>query len=111
MGCEMARIKKELVADIAAKYGFPVIATTAVVQTFLDLLLEEILTAGRMELRDFGVWEVREREVRKARNPRTGEPVLVPSRKVITFQPGRNVLARLNGEAGAVADADADGES
>ena len=50
---------------------------------------------GRIELRNFGVFEVRERKPRKARNPRTGENVKVPAKLVVTFKPGREMGERV----------------
>jgi nucleoid DNA-binding protein len=50
---------------------------------------------GRIELRNFGVFEVRQRKPRKARNPRTGEQVKVPARRVVTFKPGRQMGERV----------------
>ena len=51
---------------------------------------------GRIELRNFGVFEVKRRRARKARNPRTGENVSVPERSVVTFKPGREMEERVN---------------
>ena len=55
------------------------------------------MTEGRIELRNFGVFEVKVRRPRKARNPRTGAKVSVPSKKVVTFKPGKEMeeLVRL----------------
>ena len=52
---------------------------------------------GRIELRNFGVFEVKRRAARKARNPRTNEEVLVPARNVVVFQAGKNVAAMIEG--------------
>jgi integration host factor subunit beta len=50
---------------------------------------------GRIELRNFGVFEVKQRKPRKARNPRTGERVDVASKNVVTFQPGKEMEERV----------------
>jgi hypothetical protein len=50
---------------------------------------------GRIELRNFGVFAVKKRKPRKARNPRTGRPVKVPARLVVTFKPGREMEERI----------------
>jgi integration host factor subunit beta len=53
------------------------------------------LTEGRLELRNFGVFEVKKRKPRKARNPRTGESVDIPAKLVVTFKPGREMEKRI----------------
>ncbi len=67
------------------------------------------MNEGRIELRSFGVFEIKERKPRRARNPRTGEAVGVPARRVITFKPGRDMEERVGRlpklAAGAVASA------
>jgi DNA-binding protein HU-beta/integration host factor subunit beta len=50
---------------------------------------------GRIELRNFGVFEVKKGKPRQARNPRTGEKVKVPARLVVTFKPGREMEERV----------------
>jgi nucleoid DNA-binding protein len=55
-----------------------------------------LLNEGRIELRNFGVFEVKRRRARKARNPRTGEKVNVPARMVVAFKPGREMQERVN---------------
>ena len=57
----------------------------------MSTLVEE----GRVELRNFGVFEVKRRAPRKARNPRTGEKLFVPEKSVVTFRAGQNVQQRV----------------
>ena len=85
----MATTKKDIVRQIAKKLGLPQVDTKNVVQSLLDAIVEVLLTDGRLELRDFGVFEVKQRAQRKARNPKTGAEVTVPPRKVVTFKPGK----------------------
>jgi nucleoid DNA-binding protein len=87
--------KKEIVKRIAEKSGLTQIQTKEIVQSTLDAIVDSILEVGRIELRNFGVFEVRERAPRKARNPRTGETVYVPAKKVVIFKPGRLMEDRL----------------
>ena len=63
-------------------------------QTF-DAIVETLLEDGRIELRNFGVFEVKRRKARKARNPRTGEKVDVPPKNVVTFKPGKEMEERV----------------
>ena len=51
---------------------------------------------GRIELRNFGVFQVRPRAARKARNPRTGRQVEVPEKFVVSFKPGKIMEERVN---------------
>jgi nucleoid DNA-binding protein len=54
-----------------------------------------LVAEGRIELRNFGVFEVKRRAARRARNPRTGDPVPVPEKCVVTFKPGKEMEARV----------------
>src|SRR5206468_4477775 len=62
-----------------------------IVQKTFDAIVETLLREGRIELRNFGVFEVKRRKARKARNPRTGEPVEVEPKNVVTFKPGKEM--------------------
>lgn len=69
--------------------------TKEVVQKTFDAIIECLVRDGRIELRNFGVFEVKPRAARKARNPRTGEQVEVPRKHVVTFKPGKTMEARV----------------
>jgi integration host factor subunit beta len=73
-----------------------------IVQMTLDGIVEVLAGEGRLELRNFGVFEVKVRKPRKARNPRTGEEVMVPSRKSVTFKGGKLMEDRVNGLVGPI---------
>jgi len=60
-------------------------------------ITEVLVMEGRLELRNFGVFEVKTRKPRKARNPKTGETVMLPSRKAVTFTAGKFVTDRVRG--------------
>lgn len=64
--------------------------------TFFDEIAEQLAQGGRVELRGFGVFSTRHREARKGRNPRTGDAVSVPEKRVPYFKPGKDMRARLN---------------
>jgi integration host factor subunit beta len=66
------------------------------VDTFLDEIAESLAQGGRVELRGFGAFSTRHRDARKGRNPRTGETVNVPEKRVPYFKPGKDMRARLN---------------
>ena len=87
--------KKQIVKDIAAELGVDQTVVRQVVQGCLDRILDSIVNEGNIELRNFGVFEIKQRAARKARNPKTNEEVLVPAKKVITFRAGKNVAKRV----------------
>ena len=88
--------KKQMVRRIAAELDLDQKLTARVVQGTLDAILEAVAGSGRIELRNFGVFEVRARAPRKARNPRSNQEVLIPARSVLSFQPGKNVAAMID---------------
>jgi nucleoid DNA-binding protein len=81
--------KKEMVQAIADELGLHRSQTLAIIQRVLDGIIQTLVLEGRVEFRNFGVFEVKRRKPRKARNPQTGQPVDVPARPVVTFKPGR----------------------
>jgi integration host factor subunit beta len=87
--------KKDMANAIAEEMGLTQGQAKEVVQRVLDGITETLLNDGRIELRNYGVFEVRERKPRKARNPRTGENVSVPAKLVVTFKPGREMEERV----------------
>jgi nucleoid DNA-binding protein len=83
--------KKEIVKAISEELGLTQLKTKEIVQKTFDAIIETLVTDRRIELRNFGVFEVKERAARKARNPRTGERVDVPAKFVVTFKPGKEM--------------------
>ena len=81
--------KKDIVKRIAEYTALTQVQTKEVVQKSFDAIIDAIVEEGRIELRNFGVFEVKVRRPRKARNPRTGQPVDVPAKTVVVFKPGR----------------------
>jgi nucleoid DNA-binding protein len=87
--------KKEIVRAISEDLGLTQQKTKTIVQKVFDAILQTIVEEGRVELRNFGVFEVKQRAPREARNPKTGEKVLVPERRVVTFKPGQIMQQRV----------------
>ncbi|NCP19648.1 MAG: integration host factor subunit beta [Erythrobacter sp.] len=69
-----------------------------VVDIFFDEIAQRLAEGGRVELRGFGAFSTREREARTGRNPRTGEPVDVPAKRVPYFKPGKEMRNALNND-------------
>jgi integration host factor subunit beta len=87
--------KKEIVRTISEEIGLTQLKTKEIVQKTFDAIVETLVEDGRIELRNFGVFEVKRRAPRKARNPRTGDKVEVPEKFVVTFKPGKEMEERV----------------
>jgi integration host factor subunit beta len=87
--------KKDMAKAIAEDMGLTQIQAREIIQRVFDGITETLLNEGRIELRNFGVFEVKKRKPRKARNPRTGEKVAVPEKVVVIFKPGREMEERV----------------
>ncbi len=85
--------KKDIVRTIAEQIDLPQLRTKELVQRTFDALIEALVREGRIELRNFGVFQIKRREARMARNPRTGEKVPVQAKSVVTFKPGKEMEA------------------
>ncbi len=87
--------KKELVDRIADQTGGTRVVVKKVVQTFLDEIINELAQGNRLEFRDFGVFETKERAARIAQNPKTLQRVHVPPKRTVKFKVGRLMKQRL----------------
>jgi nucleoid DNA-binding protein len=87
--------KRELARTIAEDLGVSHGLVVEAVQLTLDGIIEVLATEGRIELRNFGVFTVRRRMPRIARNPRTGEKVSLPERFAVKFKPGLAMQRRI----------------
>ncbi len=100
--------KKEIVRDICerankekllGKSNLTQLATKEIVQWTFEAIIDTLVQEGRIELRNFGVFEVKQRKPRKARNPRTGARVDVEAKNVVTFQPGKTMEEKVRKHA------------
>lgn len=87
--------KKEIVRQIADRIHETQLKTKEIVQLTFDAIVDTLIADRRIELRNFGVFEVKLRKARKARNPRTDAPVEVPPKFVVTFKPGKEMEERV----------------
>ena len=83
------RTKKELIDRIADLTGNKRVVIKQVIQTFLDQIIDELAKGNRLEFRDFGVFETKNRAARMAQNPKTLEKVRVPAKRFVKFKTGR----------------------
>jgi len=81
--------KKQLIDHIATSTGEKRIVVKKVVQSFLDSIIVELGKGNRLEFRDFGVFEIKQRRARRAQNPKTLEAVMVPPKRTVKFKAGR----------------------
>lgn len=87
--------KKEIVRIISEETGLPQLKIKEIVQKTFETIIETLVKEGRIELRNFGVFEVKLRAARQARNPKTDKPVHVAERYVVKFKPGKEMEARV----------------
>ena len=91
----MATRKLDLAQRIAKAKGLPLAQAKEIVQLVLDGMVEALAADGGLEHRCFGIFKVRRRKERVARNPRTGAQVMVPPRKQIPFKPAKTMVERV----------------
>ena len=97
--------RKEIVRSISEDLGLTQLQAKQIVQKVFEAILNTLAEEGRVELRNFGVFEVKRRAPRRARNPRTGEKLSVPEKSVVTFKPGQTMQQRVE----ALGNANGDG--
>jgi len=85
----MIGTKRDMVERVAERVGVTGQQAREIVQATLDNMIETLATTGRIELRNFGVFTVKVTAPRKARNPRTGETVMIGERRVVKFKAGK----------------------
>lgn len=80
--------KKDIVTKVSNETNLTQIDVKKIVQRTLDAIVESLERGETVELRNFGVFKVKSRRGRVGRNPRTGQEVQVPEKKVVVFKPG-----------------------
>lgn len=90
--------KKDLIDRIADQTDQKRTVVKQTIQSFLDSIIDELADGNRLEFRDFGVFEVKERAPRTAQNPKTLERVYVPAKKTVKFKVGRLMQVRVDGK-------------
>ncbi len=91
--------KKDLVDRIAEHQAQKRVVVKRIVQQFLDEIIDELARGNRLEFRDFGVFEVRQRKARIAQNPKTLAKVRVPPKRTVKFKVGRLMKEKLQDAA------------
>jgi integration host factor subunit beta len=88
--------KAELVDGVARNSGLSKKDAEVIVQTVLDSIIESLQEGEKVELRGFGSFRLRKRSSRQGRNPKTGEKVHVPAKRVPYFKPGKELKELIN---------------
>jgi integration host factor subunit beta len=100
-GVYMATTKRELVKRIAKMTNNKQDVTKEIIQTFLDQIIDELAAGNRLEFREFGVFDIVQKKPRIARNPRTGDTVNVPAKRMVHFKVGRLMKQKvMDGDSG-----------
>ena len=84
----MTMTKKDIVIKVSNETNLTQIDVKKIVQKTLDAIVESLEKGDTVELRNFGVFKVKSRKGRIGRNPRTGQEVSVPEKRVVVFKPG-----------------------
>jgi len=87
--------KKDIVLKITDTTGIKQIDVKKIVQLTFDVIIQALERGEKIELRNFGVFKLKTRRARLGRNPRTGESVPVPSRRVVVFKPGLEMKQKI----------------
>jgi nucleoid DNA-binding protein len=88
--------KKELVNAVAQNTGMTRQYVSYVIERFMSEMIAELARGNRLEFRDFGVFEPILRKEKKARNPKTGKPIIVQPHMAVRFKMGREMKAFMN---------------
>lgn len=84
-----ATTKREMAERVAQQTGIAQLVVKQTIQMLFDEIVKELVAGRRLEFRNFGVFEVVLRKPRTGRNPKTGEEVEVPSKRVVSFRMGK----------------------
>ncbi|MBU0467634.1 MAG: integration host factor subunit beta [Candidatus Omnitrophica bacterium] len=87
--------KKDIVLKITDMTGIKQVDVKRIVQKTFDVIVDSLIRNEKVELRNFGVFKIKERKARFGRNPRTGESVPVPARKIVVFKPGLEMKQKI----------------
>jgi len=87
--------KKDIILKVSDDANLKQIDVKKVVQKTFDCIVEALVRGEKIELRNFGVFKIKQRKSRTGRNPRTGQVVPVPPRKVVIFKPGLEMKQKI----------------
>ena len=88
--------KAEIIREVATAAGQSINVSGAVIGAFLATIQNELAKGGKVVLKDFGTFAIRERKERVGRNPRTGEEMTIPAQKLAHFKQAKNAKRTIN---------------
>jgi integration host factor subunit beta len=88
--------KADLIDEVAKAVDIPKKDAEVIVKTVFDSVIDALHRGDKIELRGFGSFRLRERKARLGRNPKTGETVKVPAKKVPYFKAGKELKELIN---------------
>lgn len=100
--------KAELVEDVARAAELTKKDAERLVEIVFESIIETLNQGEKIELRGFGSFRVRERGARRGRNPKTGDPVDIPAKRVPYFKPGKEMKELINEDSGGSGSSPAD---
>ena len=89
--------KKDIIEAIYQKVGFSKRETASIVDKAFELVQTTLIQGDPVMISGFGKFSVKKRKARKGRNPQTGEAIMLPARKVVTFKASRILKERIHG--------------
>ncbi|KIX10741.1 integration host factor subunit alpha [Dethiosulfatarculus sandiegensis] len=92
--------KADIIAQVYAKGQLSKNEAVDAVERALELIKHALASGDEVLISGFGKWSVRAKSQRRGRNPQTGDPLILPSRKVVTFRPSRVLKANIQGSDG-----------
>lgn len=87
--------KKDIVLKVTDQTGLKQIDVKKVIQLTFNCIVEALTRGENIELRNFGIFKIKQRKSRTGRNPRTGQTVPVPPRKAVVFKPGLEMKKKI----------------
>ena len=90
--------KSELIQALAEKSGIAPEPARNVVETMISMMKQQLMDGGRVEIRGFGSFEMREYGGYRGRNPKTGDSVEVKPKRTPFFKPGQELKIMVNGK-------------
>ena len=85
--------KADIVEAVQSKVGLSKQITAQIVTDLLEIIKDSLQNGENVKISGFGNFEVRQKQARRGRNPQTGDPIIIPARRVLTFKPSQ-VLRR-----------------
>lgn len=88
--------KKAIIEQVAESQGLTKIAAKSIIDCFIEEVEKELSTGNRVQLNNFGTFDLRERAARKGKNPQTGESIDIPATKSFGFKIAAPAKRKLN---------------